>query len=85
MELMVCPGADDAIIGTFVNEHGVTVPVYDIPKVIDLFGTKGQSVDAAVAWMEGILRDWDEHIRPMFIEYDPSLGSVVKKSKKAAN
>jgi len=56
MELMVCPGADDAIIGTFVNEHGVTVPVYNIPSVIDLFGSQGRSVDHAVAWMEDIIK-----------------------------
>lgn len=76
-ELIVCPGLDEAVIGTFANEHEVLVPVYDINRVFDIFERQNQSHERAVAWVQDILGSWSEQIRPIFINYQPGLSAQV--------
>lgn len=81
MQLMVCPGMDEAIIGSYVNEQGISVPVYDVQAVIDVFARQNKDADTAVDWMAEIIDTWDENIRPIFIDYNPRLAKVAKKQK----
>jgi hypothetical protein len=81
MQMMVCPGMDEAIIGSHINEKGVAVPVYDVFAVIDVFARQKKSQDMAVDWMSDVIDTWDDHVRPIFIEYNPKLGRIIKKQK----
>lgn len=81
MQMMVCPGMDEAIIGSYVNEQGIPVPVYDVHTVIDVFARQNKDSDMAVDWMAGIIDTWDAHIRPIFIDYNPRLAQIAKQQK----
>lgn len=81
MQMMVCPGMDEAIIGTHVNEQGISVPVYDVFTVIDVFARQNKNKDMAVDWMAEVIDTWDVNIRPIFIDYNPKLAKTIKKQR----
>lgn len=80
-EFLSCPGLDEAIIGTFANEHDVVVPVYDVNKVFTMFGRQNKSQDHAIEWITDVLESWSEQVRPIFINYNPKLAASVMKQK----
>lgn len=85
MQMMVCPGMDEAIIGSHVNEQGVSVPVYDIHAVIGVFARQSKNSDTAIDWMSEVIDTWDESIRPIFVDYNPKLAKVFKQQRGRQN
>jgi hypothetical protein len=81
-ELTLFPGLDDATIGTYANEHGVIVPVYDINRIFTMFKAQNKSRDEAVEWISDVLGCWSEEIRPVFINLQPDLGSRIAAARR---
>ena len=78
---MHLPGAEKAVVGTYMNEYGNEVLVYNVEKVLDLFYESNQSLDAAEAWIDRVQKNIDIAERPIFIDYQPSLGDMLAKAR----
>lgn len=72
-------------MGTYLNEHGNEVVVYNLEKVLDLFYESNQTLDAAEAWIDRVTQNIDIAERPIFIDYQPYLGDMLAKARGVPN
>lgn len=83
--MVMCPGLDEAVVGTHVNEFGTVVPVYDVNRVMKMFLRTNRTEDQAAEWCGNIIDNWDETIRPLFIGLDLKLAERIAKQRAKPN